>query len=960
MSYITPRVQIQQEFEQLPVYSSRALSAFIIGPHYHLARYSEPTEKSTTALGVYDGVAVSTGNAYQYLVNTAYDIPNVPLGGAADPSYTKVYAENVLANYFPHPQLPATGQATKVTLVAAPSGGNYTNRVRFPNIVLSTNSASGRAADFSARNVSVGDYIDVTGGASTVRAQITALIPDVVASTISSSTADVANNVGAQSVAIGTATYVASSGFAATTSTAGSVYYGYASKRIVTDTYTVEVTSVATAGAGNLAGAKFSITSASGAFAKKTDQVLTASVLTLDNSVESVGTNDVKISFAGTTGEMLVGSKWTVTVSAAVAAFSNSSTVVKSGVYTGPVDMTYKIVVERGGALYNDTNATNCARLVITASDLDQQTVVLPKKDTPFSIGSFGVSASINAGSLTANAGADNALIQGDVYYISAQAVKAGAIRTVQLAETVTTTDIVLNSANLTAKLYLKQTSIRVPAVRDQLLGTTNWAQTGNIITVKSGITSYDSSITAAATPVRLDVVAGDLFVEHRDLLQDNTAAINYVESASDVISKLNTIDPDNALAQGVYDAVLNSANQRVYFLAVGSNDLAGYLAALKIAEKSDQVYSFVPMTFDRDIQEAVVAHVNAFSTPEVARWRIAWLSVKDDATAVTYSQKPTGGSYTATVEDNQLVPGTQLTYVNVAGADFLADDGYGGRKLRANDIMRINFTVNSDGAAVYDEYVVSQVLTNTAFLISTPTPQAYSQPVKVELVRSYTKAERARNIAAIGGGYNNRRVRVVFPDSYKSQTGVVKPGYVAAAGLAGLRSGVVPHQGLTNSEFLGAYDLSKVVIEFGQAELDLMAAAGVWIISQSVIGATAYVRHQLTTDESSLNTSEDSITTNVDSMSYALRDVLAPFIGRYNINNENLTVIRAAITAELNYRSTNTFTARAGNQLTSFNASDILSLGVDPVSKDKINAEVRLHLPYPLNYLTLKLIGGA
>jgi len=961
MSYITPRVQIQQEFEQLPVYSSRALSAFIIGPHYHLARYSEPTEKSTTALGIYDGAAVATGNTYQYLVNTTYDIPNVPLGGAADPSYTKVYAENVLANYFPHPQLPATGSAATVTLVAAPSGGNYTNRVRFPNIVLATNSASGRAVDFSARNVSVGDYIDVTGGASTVRAQITALIPDVVASTISNSTADVANNVGAlPSAAIGAATYVLSSGFAATTSTAGSVYYGYASKRIVTDTYTVEVTSVATSGAGNLAGAKFSITSASGAFAKKTNQELTTSVLTLDNSVESVGTNDVKISFAGTIGEMLPGSKWTVTVSAAVAAFSNLSTVVKSGVYTGPVDMTYKIVVERGGALYDDTNATNCARLVITASDLDQQTVVLPKKATPFSIGSFGVSASINAGSLTANAGVNNALIQGDVYYISAQAASSGAIRTVQLAETVTTSAIVAAAGNLTAKLYLRQATVRVPAVRDQLLGTTNWTQSGNIITVKSGITSYDPSITAAATPVRLDVVAGNLFVEHRDLLQDNTAAINYVESASDVISKLNTIDPDNALAQGVYDAVLNSANQRVYFLAVGSNDLAGYLAALKIAEKSDQVYSFVPMTFDRDIQEAVVSHVNAFSTPEVARWRIAWLSVKDDATAVTYSQKPTGGSYTATVGDNQLVQDTQFTYVTVQGADFLADDGYGGKKLRANDIMRINFTVNSDGAAVYDEYIVSQVLTNTTFLIATPTPQAYTQAVKVELVRSYTKAERARNIAAIGGGYNNRRVRVVFPDAYKSQSGVVKPGYVAAAGLAGLRSGVVPHQGLTNSEFLGAYDLSKVVIEFGQAELDLMAAAGIWIISQSVIGATAYVRHQLTTDESSLNTSEDSITTNVDSMSYALRDVLAPFIGRYNINNENLTVIRAAITAELNYRSTNTFTTRAGNQLTSFNASDILSLGVDPVSKDKINAEVRLHLPYPLNYLTVKLIGGA
>jgi hypothetical protein len=107
------------------------------------------------------------------------------------------------------------------------------------------------------------------------------------------------------------------------------------------------------------------------------------------------------------------------------------------------------------------------------------------------------------------------------------------------------------------------------------------------------------------------------------------------------------------------------------------------------------------------------------------------------------------------------------------------------------------------------------------------------------------------------------------------------------------------------------------------------------------------------------LNTSEDSITTNVDSISYALRDVLAPFIGRYNINVENLAVIRAAISAELTYRATSTSTERAGNQLTSFKGSDILSLAVDPVSTDKVNASVKLHLPYPLNYLTLKLIGG-
>ena len=954
MSYITPRVQIQQEFEQLPVYSSRALSAFIIGPQYHLARYNVSSEKNTTALGLSNGVALSTGNEYQYLVDTTYDIPNVPVGGTVDPLYTKVYAEDVLAQYFPHASLPNTANATKVTLVASPSGGNYTNRVRFPNVTLASTTGYNRATDFSSRDVAVGDYIDVSGGTSTVRAQITALIPDVTASSIDNAVADAANVALRASAVYGSVSYVANSGSSSglaspALETTGRAYFGYASKRITTDTYTVKVEGTV----GTFADAKFTITSANGAFAEKTGVSLVSNILTVDDSVTEVGTNSLKINFTGATGGATIGSSWTFTVSAAVA----TTLPVKSGTYTGTIDMTYKIVVERGGELFNDSNASTCARLVITASDLDTQTVVLPKDDTNFNIGSYGVIAQFTAGSLVN--GSANALIQGDVYYISAIASKASTTKTVELSETVTVPQIVANPNALTARLYLRQPSIRIPGVRSQLLGTTNWLQSGNQITINKDLTSYDDKLTAAGAPVRLNVVKGSLYVEHRDLLQDNTVAIDYAESLADITSKLGLVDPDNPIAQGVYDAVLNSANQRVYFLGVGSDDLAGYTAALRIAEKSDNVYSFVPMTFDRDVQDAVVSHVNAFSTPEIARWRIAWLSVKDEPTAVTYKTKANGSNYTATVTDDITVLDTQYTYVTVDGADFLAQDGFGSRKLRANDLMRINFTIGPDGSAVYDEYVVKSVLSNTTFLIATPTPQQYSSAVKVELVRNYTKAERARNIAAIGGSYNNRRVRVVFPDTYKNQAGVSKPGYVAAAGLAGLRSGVVPHQGLTNSEFLGAYDLSKVVIDFGQAELDTMAQAGIWIISQSVIGATAYVRHQLTTDESNLNTSEDSITTNVDSMSYALRDVLAPFVGRYNINNENITVIRAAITAELNYRATNTFTVRAGNQLTSFAASDIISLGVDPVSKDKINAQVRLHLPYPLNYVTLKVIGG-
>lgn len=948
MSYITPRVQIQQEFLQLPVYSTRALSAFIIGPHYHLARYSVDAEKYTTAPTVLNGAAVETANAYQYSQNTTYDIPNVPLGGDVDPSYTKVFIEDSIAQYFPIPELGIVSQADAVTLVSIPTvGGYYPNRVRFTNVKLASAAGNPRTPGaFYNRDVAVGDYIDVTGGGTTVRAQIMDLIPDVTASSLEAPTSSY-KIVENSATSISSPAYVASSGTnpgGTVSAKAGSTYAGYASKSITTDTYTVTVTAGGASYSDPLL--RFSISSVSGALGGTlTGQTLTAGILTLDTNTDGPAANNLKLDFSGVIGAIVEKTAWTVTATAAVTTAALTAT----GTFNGPVDMGYSMVVDRGGVFYDGTNPNTCARLIVTGSALDTQTVVLPKKDTYFSIGSFGVSVQFTAGRLINST--VHGLIKGDIYSVTASAAKNGAIQTVVLSESV--------SAASTAKLYLRQPSIKIPAIRSQLEHTKNWVQYGNQITINSGITTYDARLINGALPARLPIVSGTLYVEHRDLLQDSVNSIDYVESMGDVNSKLNTIDPDNPLAQGVYDAVLNSANQRVYFLATATDDLEGYLAALKIAEKSDKVYSVVPMTFDRDVQEAVVAHVNAFSTPEIARWRIAWLSVKDETSTVTYDTKSLGVDYTATVADNRAVLGTQLTYVTVPGADFLASDGFGGTKLRPNDTLRINFTINADGVPVYDEYLVDHVVTNTEFVIAAPTPQTYSS-VKVQIVRNFTKAERARNIAGIGGGYNNRRVRVVFPDTYKDSKGVSKPGYIAAASLAGLRSGVVPHQGLTNSEFLGAYDLSKVVIDFGQDELDTMAAAGVWIVTQSVIGATPYVRHQLTTDESNLNTSEDSITTNVDSMSYALRDVLSPFIGRYNINLESLGVIRAAISAEMNYRATNTYTVRAGNQLTSFKESDILSLAVDPVSADKVNVSVRLHLPYPLNYLTLTLIGGA
>lgn len=1003
--YITPRVLIQQEFTQLPVYAEYPLPAFIIGPHFALTRYSEPSEKPFTALATLDGELIETGNSYDPTSEVRYDFPNVPSGGDVDPTYTKVYAEAVEAQYFPLEALGSTESNDNVLLVTGPAGQHYTNKVRFNGRALATANGHDRESFLSNRDVAVGDIIEVTdNNGNAVRGKITHLsaetsamnsalasvVAPVVASgddgatigntTFTSAGANfVESEVIGQFITIsGVGTYKVLSRPSATTlrlnasvsaatgldyviggtyadlnnaalasesvaitpggvysnttaSLSGDDYVGYSSSKVLSDVYTVRVTEGST-----LSDVRFSVTSQAGVFSVKTKQALNVD---RELVVDDANNNDIAVAFQEN-AQFSVGQTWTITATAAVAQVIPTA----GGEYTGEVDMVYKLTVERGGAFFDGTNSASCARVVITASNIDTSTAVLPRANTFFNVGSYNVTAKFTSASN------NGGLITGDVFYVPAQAPKLGAVNVVEFA-TDLTEEMVATGSSFTAKLFLTQKSIQIPEVRDLVTDERNWTQEANYININQSITTYSNKLVAQGTPVRLPVVSAKLFVEHRDLLQDFVNAIDSVTDLASVATKLGTIHPDNPLAQGVYDAVLNAQGQYVYFIAVATNDLAGYNTAIQISEKSDKVYSFVPLTFDRTIQDAVVSHVNAYSTPQVGRWRVAWISVEDKKHNTIYDLTEEGANYMGTVTDDPGVSGVQYRLLTVAGAKFIEDG------VRPNDSLRLNFRLNSDGKVVYDEYVVDRVRTNTSLLLTRSLPAAINTPVKVQVVRNYTKSERATNIAMIGGEYNNRRVRCVFPDTFKYGK-VTKQGYFAAAGLAGLRSGVVPHQGLTNSEYLGADDLSKVVVEFTQENLNTMAEQGIWILTQEVVGSTPYVRHQLTTDTRSLNTSEDSITTNVDSISYALKATLAPFIGRFNINPENLAVVRAAIVNELTFRASSTWTYRAGNQLVSFSPKDdILRLEQNPTYKDRIDVEVRLNVPYPMNYINLKLI---
>lgn len=937
MAYIVPRVLIKQEFSQLPIFADAPLSALVFGPQFDLYRYSVADEKPSTAVTHPD--TASLKNAYQKDDDVTYSFPNQVTGTIVDAAYTKVNIDNARVEYYPNTDLGSTGG--DISRVAHPvyNSAYYTNRFQADDLVFKTANDIERSGDFSERNISLGDYVVVrnktSGDKTTVR--VKGLHAERTAASLSSGSED-ADNFNTQVEDYNNApTYTNPGGNGAVTtgpSNTSTAYKGHAAKAIMTDTYSVEVTTP-----GDLSTARFKISSAEGAFADKTDQALDGDdALIIDDDNNNV----IKLDFSAIdrdSGDLLqLGDVWSFSVVAPITTRTPSS----SGTYTGPNDLVYKLKVVRGGPFYSGSNADVCCKIAVTSDGDDASSAVNVAVSTAFRVGSYGAEATF------ANATNNGGLILGDSYYITATAAADAAVNILEVYEKLPAT-FVDGSEDYEITSMQFPADIEIPAVNPADEDIVNWevdseAQT---ITVYQGIMTTNADIVyPGGDPVYLDILAGDIFVTHRDMVVTNAVSISSVTSADEVSGLLGTVHPDNPLAQGVYDAALNANGAPTYFCGLLTNDLDGYNEVLTLARKENYYYGLVPLTFDRSVQDAVVAHVNAMSTPEAAKWRCAWICAPLVESTLLYDKQEDNTAWKATITDDPFASGTQYRLVTMDGATFLTDG------VRPTDKLLINFSVTPAGTVVYDEYTVAEVRTEETLVLTSGPSAAINVAQKAQVKRVYTKDEQINELRHVGSDYDNRRVRVVFPPKTKNGD-VEKDGYFLAAALAGLRAGVVPHQGLTNTELLGFTDLTLAVRTFNDIQLNRLAEQGYWICTQTVVGATPYVRHQLTTDSSGLNFSEDSITTNVDSISYGLQRVLEPYIGKWNIHKGALISVRRSIVGELEYRLTNTYTERAGNQLNSY---EIVRLLQDPTFKDRLIVDVKIEVPYPINFIVLTL----
>jgi len=618
----------------------------------------------------------------------------------------------------------------------------------------------------------------------------------------------------------------------------------------------------------------------------------------------------------------------------------------------------------------------NASRPQIKVSDsagIDQGSLEIIDNGVAEGIGGYGVKLTF-ATNVNTEAGfvSNGGLLKGDVFNIVVTASGDGAYRTLVLADDLPSEAMAGLAADgvtsntkpeeFAAWLYLVQSSALIGEKKLQNAPDYNWVDAADDVTVNSAIAVQDASwYESDSSQPWLPVYSADMFVEYRALIKSYSDTIHNISDIGDTITTLGVISPDNPLSQGVYNSLSNSGNRAVYYMAVPSDDHAGYLSVLDRASLNEDVYGFVPLSRDGQVLNSVEAHINTMSTETNKRWRIGFFGTEMDIEASVYdlSKNPlTGEPFYCTIEDDTAVTGLQYTVLTFVEADGTTHDHTEATAdLAAGDKIRTNYGTDQWLDPTYDEYEIASVVSNTKVKLKSGPPSEVTAATKVEAWHDFSVQEMADDVAATSSGFANRRVYHVFPDVLGA-FGVSETAEFGAAAVSGLCSSVSPQQGLTNIELNGFDDLPRVYSTFSHTQLNKMAEYGTMIIMQDVAGGRIYIRHQVSTNTISgdLNQTELSVTKNLDSISYYFADRLEPFIGRYNITPELLAVLRAQIEDGLFFLGSFTNVGLLGPQVL-LDGTEIRTVEVHPTLADHVVAIVDVQLPYPLNVLELHLV---
>ena len=227
---------------------------------------------------------------------------------------------------------------------------------------------------------------------------------------------------------------------------------------------------------------------------------------------------------------------------------------------------------------------------------------------------------------------------------------------------------------------------------------------------------------------------------------------------------------------------------------------------------------------------------------------------------------------------------------------------------------------------------------------------------VKYRVTRNLSRTEQADNIKGYSESFASRRVVHVWPDVVKAPIGQIireLPGYFLGAAVAGLTSGLPPQQGLTNLTISGFVGFNHSTKYFSEPNLDIIADGGTMIYIQEGEDTPLLCRHQMTTDRSQIKFQEFSVTKNVDFIAKFLRNAFKGPIGRYNIVDTTLDLLKTTAQASLNFLRDYTRVTYLGGNIRS---GTLVGIVEDPDQIDTVRIRFSLRVPIPLNYIDITI----
>jgi hypothetical protein len=418
------------------------------------------------------------------------------------------------------------------------------------------------------------------------------------------------------------------------------------------------------------------------------------------------------------------------------------------------------------------------------------------------------------------------------------------------------------------------------------------------------------------------------------------------IASEEEIEQYLGTIHPDNPLAFGASMVIRGggTAGGRVFYaVSTEGTGADAFSTAFESLTTTEDVYFVVPLSQSLTVQTQVKAHVERMSMPENKGERIAIINSAFPAPTqqlpADSNAAPLIGAVDSLDDNKFLAPLADWTLAKVGDLIWTVDSTTfaktGSYRIKSIDIPT--------GTVVTYNAFPTAGATNVRFIVET---YPLSKGEEAEAIRDFAK------------GFSSKRVVNVWPDevkiTYTDKTGAsatdvtaLVPGYYAACALAGYRSGADPAQPLTNSAVPAVQELVHSNTYFSPDQLNTIAEGGNLIFTQRTRNSPPVVRHQLTTDRSSIETSELSIIVAVDYVAKVLRTGLRPYIGKHNITDELLTQLRG-IGESLVRSLVEGLVVRRGTSLT--------RLEQNKDRPDEVDMDVSVIVFYPCNRINITL----